>query len=106
MNTHWVLRDAITGQPFATENKRPDDYGFPVIMDERECYWTEEPLPRPFRASLLFVNASWSGGFHEEQVPGWFASYEDAHASGMAAAEGRLDADGAPPMVHVRKAAL
>lgn len=38
----YVLRCAITGQPFASQDTLPDDFGFPVFLDGRECYWCLE----------------------------------------------------------------
>jgi len=39
---NYVLRCAISGQPFASQTEVPEGFEFPVIWDGRECYWAKE----------------------------------------------------------------
>ena len=48
-NTHWVLRCAITGFMFASQDERPEGAEFPAEWDGRECYWAEENAPALYR---------------------------------------------------------
>lgn len=38
----YILRCAITGQPFASQDTLPEGFEFPVIWDGHECYWCLE----------------------------------------------------------------
>ena len=38
----WVLRDAITGEPFASQVESPENPEFPVQWNGSECYWEFE----------------------------------------------------------------
>ncbi len=38
----WVLRCAITGEPFASHTEVPEYTEFPVLLNESECYWALE----------------------------------------------------------------
>jgi hypothetical protein len=44
---HWVLRCAITGDAFASQDDCPKDVDMPVEHDFRECYWAKERTPQP-----------------------------------------------------------
>jgi len=51
----WVLRDAITGEPFASQFKAPEDPEFPVLWNGAECYWALEKFwaePEPTECEL------------------------------------------------------
>lgn len=41
-DSNWVLRCAITGEPFASQTETPENPEFPVIWNESECYWALE----------------------------------------------------------------
>lgn len=47
IDTHYVLRCAITGDSFASQSERPEDFGMPIEWDSREAYWAEEPCLDP-----------------------------------------------------------
>ena len=38
----WVLRDAVACEALEYRDERPEDPGFPVVVDGRESYWAEE----------------------------------------------------------------
>lgn len=38
----WVLRDAISGEPFSSQVDRPEGAEFPVEWNFMECYWAKE----------------------------------------------------------------
>jgi len=43
-NSHWVLRCAITGEPFASQTETPENPEFPVQWNGAECYWVLETI--------------------------------------------------------------
>ena len=45
MKSAWVLRSAISGETYASQDARPNDWEFPVIIDDQECYWSVETWP-------------------------------------------------------------
>lgn len=50
MAQHYVLRCAITGDAFASQDEAPEDLDFPVEWDGRECYWALETYTPRARA--------------------------------------------------------
>ena len=38
----WVLRDAQSGEPFASQDSEPEGSEFPVQWNFMECYWAKE----------------------------------------------------------------
>lgn len=38
----WVLRDAQSGEPFASQDAEPEGSEFPVQWNFMECYWANE----------------------------------------------------------------
>ena len=45
MKSAWVLRSAISGETYASQDARPNDWEFPVLIDDQECYWALETWP-------------------------------------------------------------
>jgi hypothetical protein len=45
-DSHWVLRCAITGEPFASQTESPEYPEYPVFWNQEnpECYWALERL--------------------------------------------------------------
>jgi hypothetical protein len=54
-DTFWVLRCGITGDAFASQDERPNDWDMPVEWDFRQCFWAEEKRPTPKKEPLLPV---------------------------------------------------